>query len=74
VASDLEATAELVGGILRPIREHRESSRLEQRTQPELRARSTSILEHATGFRLAVQVQDEAAAVEHYSQLRQLLD
>ena len=43
-------------------------------TQPELRARSKAIVEHATGFRLAVQVQDEAAAVEHYSQLRHLID
>ena len=74
MASDPDATANLVAGILRAVREYRETSRAEIQTQPELRARSKAIVEHATGFRLAVQVQDEAAAVEHYSQLRHLID
>ena len=72
--TDDAAVAELAGSILRPHREYRESSRREQREQPELRARSKAILYAAAGFRLAVQVRDEAATVDHFAQLRRLVN
>ena len=59
VASDPEAIVNLIASILRPVRAHREASRLEEATQPELRALKQLILEHAVGLRLAVQVRDE---------------
>jgi len=59
VRYDDAAMIDFVGSILRPVQAHREASRLEETTQPELRARTQLILEHAVGLRLAVQVRDE---------------
>ena len=71
---DDDATVQLAGSILRPLREYRESSRAEHARAPHLREHSTAILDAALGFRLAVQVSDEAAAVDHFAQLRRLVD
>ena len=49
------------------------TSRLEEVTQPELRARTQLILEHAVGLRLAVQVRDEDRAAGHLDGLRRLV-
>ena len=72
MASDPEAIVNLIASILRPVRAHREASRLEEATQPELRALTQLILEHAVGLRLAVQVRDEDRAAGHLDGLRRL--
>jgi len=73
VRYDDAAMIDFVGSILRPVRTHREASRLEEATQPELRARTQLILEHAVGLRLAVQVRDEDRAAGHLDGLRRLV-